>query len=218
MRWRWNVRRNQRKVHLWSSFETRRNLQAEARYGDAFQQLFRERLSEKVMGQSRKILWVVLRSLKFLKDIWENVTRDNRSMLESAKGKRYSVRNMSHIAFRDCRVHIFFRQPSRNTRILPKGKVINMRYWPSSFDQDDWILAKFFFLMLLGSFSNDDGDGSENFKKAIGLLSKTTSTCITLFCTFLYRLCKTTTWKCLISRFMEDVNKRRRIFLSLSKL
>ena len=27
-----------------------------------------------------------------------------------------------------------------------------------------------------------------------------------------------TTWKCLISRFMEDVNKRRQIFLSLSKL
>ena len=31
-------------------------------------------------------------------------------------------------------------------------------------------------------------------------------TCITLFCTFLCRRCTTTTWKCLISRFMEDVN------------
>ena len=28
---------------------------------------------------------------------------------------------------------------------------------------------------LLGSFSTDDGDGSENFKKAIGLISKTTT-------------------------------------------
>ena len=30
-------------------------------------------------------------------------------------------------------------------------------------------------LMPVGSFSNDDGDGNENVKKAIGLLSKTTS-------------------------------------------
>ena len=30
-------------------------------------------------------------------------------------------------------------------------------------------------LVLLGSFSNDDGDGSEDVKKAIGLLRKTTS-------------------------------------------
>ena len=29
--------------------------------------------------------------------------------------------------------------------------------------------------MSVGSFSNDDGNGNENVKKAIGLLSKTTS-------------------------------------------
>ena len=33
------------------------------------------------------------------------------------------------------------------------------------------------------------------------------------FCTFLCRYYTTTTWKCLISRFMEDANKRRRNFL-----
>ena len=43
-------------------------------------------------------------------------------------------------------------------------------------------------------------------------------TCITLFCTFLYRPCTTTTWKCLIASFIEDVNKWRRISFSLSKL
>ena len=43
-------------------------------------------------------------------------------------------------------------------------------------------------------------------------------TCISLFSTFLCRHCTTTMWKCLISRFTEDVNKRGRIFLSLSKL
>ena len=39
-----------------------------------------------------------------------------------------------------------------------------------------------------------------------------------LFCTFLCCHCMTTTWKCLIASFMEDVNKRWWIFLSLSKL
>ena len=38
----------------------------------------------------------------------------------------------------------------------------------------------------------------------------------TFFGTFRRRNCTTTTWKCLISRFMEEVNKRRRNFLSLS--
>ena len=32
------------------------------------------------------------------------------------------------------------------------------------------------------------------------------------FCTFLCRRCTTTTWKCLISRFVEDVNSRRLFF------
>ena len=42
--------------------------------------------------------------------------------------------------------------------------------------------------------------------------------CITLFCTFLCRYCTTTTRKCLISRFMEDVNKLLWNFLSHSEL
>ena len=40
---------------------------------------------------------------------------------------------------------------------------------------------------------------------------------ITLFCTFLCRICTTTTWNCLILLFREEVNKRRRTY-SLSKL
>ena len=43
-------------------------------------------------------------------------------------------------------------------------------------------------------------------------------TCITLFCTILCRHCTTTTWKCLISRFLEDVNTRQRISFSFSEL
>ena len=38
------------------------------------------------------------------------------------------------------------------------------------------------------------------------------------FCTFLYRFCTTTSWKCLISHFMENVNRQRRNFISLSEL
>ena len=43
--------------------------------------------------------------------------------------------------------------------------------------------------------------------------------CIVLFCTFFCRPCSTTTGTCLISSFMEDVNKRRlifRLFLTLN--
>ena len=72
----------------------------------------------------------------------------------------------------------------------------------------------------IGSFSNDDGDGTENVNKAIGLLRKTTILLVHhAYCTFFpitARLQREL--KCLISRFMEDANKRRRMFLFLSKL
>ena len=38
------------------------------------------------------------------------------------------------------------------------------------------------------------------------------------FVHFFCHFCTTTTWKCLISRFMENVNKQRRNFISLSQL
>ena len=70
-----------------------------------------------------------------------------------------------------------------------------------------------------GTLRCHDGDDNENVKKAIGEKAKQQlCTCITLFCTFLCRHCTTTTGKCLISRFMEDVNRRQLKFLSLSKL
>ena len=50
------------------------------------------------------------------------------------------------------------------------------------------------------------------------LVKQQLCTVITPFCTFICRHCTTTTWKCLISRFIVDVNKLRRILLSLSKL
>ena len=52
---------------------------------------------------------------------------------------------------------------------------------------------------ILGTLRNSDGDGNGNgnVKKAIGSMSKTPIqhvSCITLFCTFLYRPCITRTW------------------------
>ena len=43
-------------------------------------------------------------------------------------------------------------------------------------------------------------------------------TCIMLFCTFLCRRCTTTTWNCLISRFVEDGNKRQQLSFSFPEL
>ena len=43
-------------------------------------------------------------------------------------------------------------------------------------------------------------------------------TCITLFCTFLCHRCTTTTWNCLISRFVGDGNKRQQLSFSLPEL
>ena len=71
------------------------------------------------------------------------------------------------------------------------------------------------------SFSSDDSNSNENVKKAIRLQSKKKTTLHVhhSFCTFLCRRCTTTTWKCVIFRFLEVVNKRRRfsfLFLNLS--
>ena len=80
------------------------------------------------MQQSWKVLWVVLSSL-FYKQIWKNGRRGHGLMFASARWKEsnksrfdsYSVRNsvliISHITFRDCRVHIFSDHLSRNSRL-----------------------------------------------------------------------------------------------------
>ena len=53
-------------------------------------------------------------------------------------------------------------------------------------------------------------------QRTIGLMiKKQLCTCITLFSTFLWSHCTTTTWNLLIWRFMEDVDIQRRIFLYL---
>ena len=58
-------------------------------------------------------------------------------------------------------------------------------------------------------------------QKTAGVISKTTTsfcTCIALVCTFLCLFFTTTTWKWLILRFTEYVNKQRLNYISLSAL
>ena len=69
---------------------------------------------------------------------------------------------------------------------------------------------------ILGSLRNDDGDGNENDKKAIGLISKTTTLHVhCASCNFLFRRCTTTTWNCVITpnfSFHGEQEDRTRIF------
>ena len=65
-------------------------------------------------------------------------------------------------------------------------------------------------------------DGNENFNKTIGLISKTTTLHVhhaSIFA-FLCHFCTTMTWRCLILRFMDNVNEQWRnlFFFSLLDL
>ena len=59
--------------------------------------------------------------------------------------------------------------------------------------------------------SNGDGDGNENDKNSdrFILAKQQLCTSITLFCTFLFRRCRSTTWNLLNSGFVEDVRTCR---------
>ena len=54
--------------------------------------------------------------------------------------------------------------------------------------------------------------------KRFRLAKQQLCTCITLFCTFLSRRCTTTTWKCLISRFVKDGNTGQQLSFSFLEL
>ena len=68
--------------------------------------------------------------------------------------------------------------------------------------------------LLIGTLRCHNGEVNGN---RLNRQNNNFCTCVTLFSTFLYSHCTTRTGKCLISRFIEDVNKRRLNFLSLSE-
>ena len=85
---------------------------------------------------------------------------------------------------------------------------------------EDRLIELSYRYLLLGSLSNDDGDGNENSKKSnrFRLAKQQLCTCITLLCTFLCRHCTTTTRKGQISRFVKDGNTREQLSLSFAEL
>ena len=85
---------------------------------------FEKGCRKKCTRQTRKVLWVVLSSLLFQRRAREAMDVCLRVLKESNKSRfdSYSVRNsvliISHITFRDCRVHMFSDNLSRNSCIL----------------------------------------------------------------------------------------------------
>ena len=73
--------------------------------------------------------------------------------------------------------------------------------------------------LIIGTLRSNDADGNENVKtKRFNKQNNNFARALRFFCTFLSCFCTTSTRKCQISRFKEDVNKQRRNFLSLSEL
>ena len=72
-------------------------------------------------------------------------------------------------------------------------------------------------IQIIGTLRSDDADGDENVRKKKSLYKKNNNfaRASRIFVHFFARFCTTTTWKCLISRFMENVNKQRRNFIPL---
>ena len=85
--------------------------------GDDVYSYFEKGCRKKCTRQSQKVLWVVLSSL-FFTEIWKNGTWGHGHTFASAKGKHWQINStativtnsvliISHVTFRDCRVHIF---------------------------------------------------------------------------------------------------------------
>ena len=88
---------------------------------------FEKGCRKKCTRQSRKVLWVVLSAVFFKKfermareatDICLRVLKESQKVGSTATVVRNSVMIISHITFRDCRVHIFFDNLSRNSCML----------------------------------------------------------------------------------------------------
>ena len=73
---------------------------------------------------------------------------------------------------------------------------------------------------ILESLGNDDGDANENGKKAIGLDSQNNDSVRAshVFVNFLTVTARVQRAKCLISRYVEDMNTRQRLPFSFPEL
>ena len=73
---------------------------------------------------------------------------------------------------------------------------------------------------MIGSSSNNNGDGNENGKKAIGLdwRNNTSASVSRFFVHYFALVAYPTTRKCLILRFVEDMNTREQLSFSFPEL
>ena len=72
---------------------------------------------------------------------------------------------------------------------------------------------------IIGTLRSNYADGIENVKKnnRFDQQNKNFARAPCFFVHFSARFCSTTTWTCLISRFMEDADKQRRNFLEIDR-
>ena len=83
-------------------------------------------------------------------------------------------------------------------------------------------LQKKVFSKIIGSLSNDDGNGNENEngkkKMFLDWQNNNFARASCFFCTFLCCCCTTTMWKCLNSCFVENMNIRQWLYFSFLQL
>ena len=83
-------------------------------------------------------------------------------------------------------------------------------------------LQKKVFSKIIGSLSNDDGNGNENEngkkKMFLDWQNNNFARASCFFCTFLCCCCTTTMWKCLNSCFVENMNIIQRLYFSFLQL
>ena len=123
-----------------------------------------------------------------------------------------------------CRILVSWHSVSYNALFSVLLVHINVRTaaWP-----ERWMLnfGKFFTLLVSSflNYSNDQRRRRQRVRQkscSIGLVKKKKKNNFFMqhtFCAFLCRLCTTTTWNFLGRCFVEDLDTRGRIFLSLSK-
>ena len=74
------------------------------------------------------------------------------------------------------------------------------------------------YCLMISSTTLDQRATATRTAKKFRLAKQQLCTCITLFCTFLSRRCTTTEWQRLISRFVEDGNRRQQLSFPFPEL
>ena len=145
--------------------------------------------------------------------------RGGRFIIESKNNRYTVVANLGYLQ-RQFKNHCYRSSATNSTFLWILVFIFFLSFFVLPWDQsDDWHTVTSMFRVAISTLRSNDADGNENVKKQYVLYAKQLlCTCFTFISTFLWRSCTITTWKCLISRFMDYVNKQRQNFISLSEL